>query len=200
MIGDSFYSSQKSALITLSLFLLLSAAAAHAQTTSFTYQGRLTDSNNPANGNYDLQFALFDNSSGGTQIGATQTVSTVSVSGGVFTVQLDFGVSAFPGASRFLEIGVRPSGGGSFSTLSPRQPISSTPYAIRSLNASSADAVTVNGVPRWERQLHSEHYEPAGGRQLQHQRQWDSGWDAFIKYRQRADAVQHRRRSRAFCR
>ena len=83
-------------LVILSLVLLLSAATtATAQTTSFTYQGRLTDSNNPANGNYDLQFALFDNSSVGTQVGATQTVSTVAVSGGVFTVQLDFGVSAF---------------------------------------------------------------------------------------------------------
>src|SRR5438105_15936304 len=129
-------------LVILSLVLLMSAATATAQTTSFTYQGRLTDSNNPANGNYDLQFALFDNSSVGTQVGATQTVSTVAVSGGVFTVQLDFGVSAFPGANRFLEIGVRPTGGGTFTTLAPRQQISATPYAIRTLNATTADALS----------------------------------------------------------
>ena len=83
--------------------VLLSAASVFSQTTGFTYQGRLTDSGTTANGNYDLQFALFDNLSGGTQVGATQTVSTVSVSDGVFTVQLDFGVSAFPGANRFLD-------------------------------------------------------------------------------------------------
>jgi hypothetical protein len=126
---------------------LLSAASVFGQTTAFTSQGRLTDGGTTANGNYDLQFALFDNLSGGTQVGATQTVSTVSVSGGVFAVQLDFGASAFPGANRFLEVSVRPTGGSGFTTLSPRQPITSTPYAIRSLNASSADTVTVNGVP-----------------------------------------------------
>src|SRR5437899_9749746 len=115
---------------------------AQTQTTSFTYQGRLTDSGMAATGNYDLKFALFDNSAGGTQIASTLTRSSVSVSGGVFTVQLDFGVSAFPGADRFLEIGVRPAGVGSFTTLSPRQQISSTPYAIRTLSATAADALS----------------------------------------------------------
>src|SRR6266536_768634 len=133
--------------LLLVLLVLISFNSANGQTAAFTYQGRLTDSGTPANGNYDLQFALFDSASGGTQIGAPQTVPTVLVSAGIFTVQLDFGASAFPGASRFLEIGARLSGGGAFTILTPRQQITSTPYAIRSLNASSADAVTVNGVP-----------------------------------------------------
>jgi hypothetical protein len=120
---------------------------APAQTTTFTYQGELTDGGTAANGSYDLQFALFDSAASGTQIGVTQTVPAVSVSNGLFTVQLDFGAAAFPGANRFLEIGVRPGGGDSFTTLTPRQQISSTPYAIRSLNASSADSVAVAGVP-----------------------------------------------------
>ena len=47
---------------------------ASAQTTTFTYQGELTDSATAANGSYDLQFALFGGASGGTQIGASQTV------------------------------------------------------------------------------------------------------------------------------
>ena len=64
------------------------------------------------------------------------------VSAGVFTVQLDFGVNAFPGANRFVEIGVRPAGGGSFTTLAPRQQISSSPYAIRTLSAATADALS----------------------------------------------------------
>jgi hypothetical protein len=75
------------------------AGAALGQTTAFTYHGQLTDAAQPANGNFDLQFALFGAASGGTQIGSTQTVAAVPVSGGVFTVQLDFGVSAFPGAN-----------------------------------------------------------------------------------------------------
>ncbi|PYS38567.1 MAG: hypothetical protein DMF71_16645 [Acidobacteria bacterium] len=81
-----------------------------AQTTAFTYQGRLTDGGTPANGNYDLQFTLWDSASGGSQIGATQNFSNIGVSSGIFTVTLDFGANAFPGANRFLEINARLSG------------------------------------------------------------------------------------------
>src|SRR2546422_2819926 len=135
----------------LLLLFTLCAVTALAQTTSFTYQGRLTDGGTPANANYDLQFTVWDALSSGTQQPQPSPVTVarnaVAVSSGIFTVQLDFGATAFPGADRFLEISARPSGVGSFTTLAPRQPITSTPYAIRSLNASSADAVTVNGVP-----------------------------------------------------
>src|SRR5438105_407695 len=129
-------------LLIPALILLTLARTASAQTTSFTYQGRLTDGGMPANGNYDLQFALWDSLSSGNQIGSTQTLSTVGVNAGIFTVTLDFGVNAFPGANRFLEISTRLSGGGSFTLLTPRQPITSTPYAVRSLGASLADAAT----------------------------------------------------------
>src|SRR5437762_8414417 len=138
-------------IVMISLLLLFSAGSAFSQTTSFTYQGRLTDSGTPANQNYDLQFTLWDALSGGTQQPQPSPVtvarSAVAIANGIFTVQLDFGANAFPGANRFLEISARLTGAGSFTTLAPRQPITSTPYAIRSLNASSADAVTVSGVP-----------------------------------------------------
>jgi hypothetical protein len=113
-----------------------------AQSTGFTYQGKLTDGANAANGSYDLQISLFDNLAGGTQIGSTLTRAGTNVAGGIFTVQLDFGVNAFPGANRFLEIGVRPVSSGGFTILSPRQQISSTPYAIRTLNATAADSLS----------------------------------------------------------
>src|SRR5438128_272189 len=117
----------------------LLATNASAQTTAFTYQGRLTDGGAPANGNYDLQFALWDSSSGGSQIGATQNFSNIGVSSGIFTVTLDFGANAFPGANRFLEISARLTGVSAFTLLLPRQPITSTPYAVRSGNATVAD-------------------------------------------------------------
>src|SRR5260370_20443027 len=133
-------------LLALSLLLLLGASAVFAQSTGFTYQGRLQDTGTPANGSYDLQFTLWDAVSGGTQqpqpTPVTVTRSAVSVANGIFTVQLDFGTSAFPGADRFLEIGVRPAGSGSLTILSPRQQISSTPYAVRSANAATADTAT----------------------------------------------------------
>src|SRR5437660_65424 len=124
------------------LAFLLAATSAFAQTSSVTYQGRLTDGGAPANGSYDVQFAVFESLSGGTQIGSTQTLNTVAVSNGVFTVSLDFGTNSFSGANRFLEISARPSGAGSLTLLTPRQPVTATPYAVRSANASAADALS----------------------------------------------------------
>lgn len=124
--------------------LLLGSVAVMAQTTSFTYQGRLTDGGNPANGSYDIQVKLFDALTGGTQIGATNSLNGVAVSGGVFTVTLDFGAAAFPGANRWAEISAKTAGSASFTTLTPRQPVTSTPYAIKSLNAGTADGLSAS--------------------------------------------------------
>src|SRR5437870_1119943 len=130
------------------LLVMASVGATRGQqTTSFTYQGRLTDAGAPANNNYDLQFTLWDAAVGGTQqpqpAPNALTKTNVAVTGGVFSVLLDFGLSAFPGADRFLEVGVRPGGsGGAFTILSPRQQISSTPYALRTLNATAADSLS----------------------------------------------------------
>jgi len=127
----------------LCLLLLLSGlVTAQAQTTQFTYQGRLTDSSLPANGTYDFQFALFNAVTAGTQVGSTVSLTNINVSSGNFTVTLDFGAGSFPGTSRFLQISVRLAGGGAFTTLSPRQPVTSTPYAIQSLNAAVANTLS----------------------------------------------------------
>ena len=113
-----------------------------AQTTSVTYQGKLTDGSNPANGQYDFVFRLFDSS--GTQIGGDLEKGDVQVTGGVFTVSLNFGVSLFSaGAADSLEIGVRPgTSTGLYTTLTPRQPLASSPFTIRSLSAGNADSAS----------------------------------------------------------
>ena len=122
------------------LLISLTGIALAQSSTIFTYQGRLTDNGSPANGNYDLQFKLYDALTGGTLIG-TRTRTNVPVTGGVFTVQLDFAVGAFGGPDRFLEIGVRTLGSPDpFTTLDPRQPITSTPFAFHSLTSGVADA------------------------------------------------------------
>lgn len=109
-----------------------------AQSTEFTYQGQITTSGSPATGNHDFEFALFDALSGGTQVGSTISLTGIAVTNGIFSAKLDFG-NQFPGASRFLEIRVRTSGSGSFTTLAPRQAVNSAPYAVKSLNATNAD-------------------------------------------------------------
>ena len=135
--------------LMVSLLLLLAAASgAGGQGTAFTYQGKLSDGGNPATGNYDFQFKLFDTVTvgTGTQQGSAVTVSSVTVANGIFTVQLDFGAcpSCFNGAARFLEIAVKPTSAETFTTLGPRQPITANPYAFRSLNA--ANAMTADGL------------------------------------------------------
>jgi hypothetical protein len=132
-------------LLACFLGLLLFAAGALAQTTAFTFQGRLNDSGIPANGNYDIQLELFDTATPGTgtQIGSTITLPGVKVTSGVFTVQLDFTAAAFSGADRFLEVGVTPAGSGNpLTILDPRQPITPTPYALYSANATTATTAT----------------------------------------------------------
>jgi hypothetical protein len=133
----------------LVIVLALSGQTSFAQTTEFTYQGRLLSGGLPASGNHDFQFSLFDELTGGNQFGSAVTLTDVNVTNGVFSVRIDFG-NAFPGANRFLEIGVKESGAANFATLSPRQAITSTPYSIKSLNAdnatSAANAANLGGV------------------------------------------------------
>ncbi len=107
--------------------------SATALPTSFTYQGRLTDGGSPANGVYDLRFILFDAETGGAQVGGIVAKEDVTVTNGLFSVELDFGASAFQGDARWLEIAVRPgsgSGATGYTVLSPRQPVSPAPYAL----------------------------------------------------------------------
>jgi hypothetical protein len=82
----------------------------------------------------NFQFGLWDALSGGTQLGTTQTVPSVSVSNGLFTVTLnsgsEFGANAFIGEARWLATFVQCTGDGSYNPLSPRQPVSPAPFAF----------------------------------------------------------------------
>ena len=121
------------------LSLLMGAGGALAQTAqppqapsggggySFTYQGQLKSGSTPFDGVCDFQFTFYDAPTGGTASGA-QTLTTVTVSKGLFTVQL---VYVFTGQQRWLEVAVRcPAGSGVYTTLSPRQMITAAPYAM----------------------------------------------------------------------
>lgn len=121
---------KKLVLVLLSLVGPLIARAAPLN-TAFTYQGRLTDGSNPAEGDYDFQFILFNAAVGGSAVGNTNTLADVPVTNGLFVVSLDFGVNAFVGDARWLEISVRPGASASaFTTLAPRQPLTPAPYAL----------------------------------------------------------------------
>src|SRR5690242_13214443 len=127
----------KIAVVIAALAWLGAAGPVLAQGTAFTYQGQLNNNGNPVTGSYDLQFGIYSAATNGTLFGLT-TNSDTPVTNGLFTVILDFGANVFNGGARWLQVGVRPGGSPTaFTLLQPRQPFTSTPYAITSLSAAS---------------------------------------------------------------
>ena len=122
---------------------MLSASFANqglAASTGFTYQGALLNAmGEPADGNYDFEFELYDAAMDGNLLD-TDSIGPVTVTDGIFTVEIDFGAAFFDGLSDlWLEIRVRESSSkGSHLILSPRQPITPTPLAI---NADQLDGM-----------------------------------------------------------
>ena len=133
-------------ILIASAICLAFAQTASAQTTAFTYQGKLTDEGAAPTGQYDFTFRLFTAGAGGTQVGSDVLVDDVQVTAGSFTVSLDFGSAAFSAnADRTLEIWVRPgASSGAYTMLTPRQPLTSSPFAVRTLSATSFAANAFN--------------------------------------------------------
>ena len=135
------------AILSCLLALALSSAfiLAGPLGTAFTYQGRLTDGGNAATGIYDMRFAIYDALADGSAVGGPLTNAAVTVSNGLFAVTLDFGAGVFDGNARWLEMGVATNGGGAFTALSPRQPLTPTPYAIFAGSASNLSGTLPDG-------------------------------------------------------
>jgi hypothetical protein len=127
-------------IVSIFVLIILAIAVSAQQTTSFSYQGKLNSSSVAANGSYDFKFELFSVISGGTSIGNI-TANGVSVSNGIFTVQLDFGANTFDGTDRYLDISVKLSSETTYTTLTPRQKIASVPYATKAIKSDNADSL-----------------------------------------------------------
>ncbi len=141
---------------SLALAAILAVCAGHAVAaplgTEFTYQAEVVESGALATGPVDLRFRLYDAAIGGARVDAigafgVERAGTALVNGR-FTTTLDFGANPYGGDARWLEIDVRPAGGGAYTTLVPRQLLSSTPYARFAPNAANALNATnaVNAV------------------------------------------------------
>ncbi|MEX0876917.1 MAG: hypothetical protein WD114_05615 [Phycisphaerales bacterium] len=121
--------------------LALSAVGLHAE--PFVFQGQLSEGGAPADGIYDLEFLLYSDDIGGTQIGSTVTLEDRQVEDGNFSVELDFGNGAFNGTERWIEIRVREGASiGGFTDLSPRAKVGSAPQASYANRAGTADTIT----------------------------------------------------------
>lgn len=117
---------------------------AFGQPTSFTYQGQLKDGGSPASGAFDMSFSIFDAEVDGNLIagplvfdGQGGNPPQMNVSSGLFTTTLNFGAGIFDGNPRWLEITV------AGTPLSPRQAITSAPYAQRANDAQSCNTANV---------------------------------------------------------
>lgn len=103
------------------------------------YQGQLNDdSGNPLSGQYGMVFRIYDAEAGGSELW-NSGAQTVTVSQGLFNVELNVDPSILNGQALWLEMTV----GGE--VLSPRQALLAAPYALYSEDAQTAQtAVTLN--------------------------------------------------------
>jgi hypothetical protein len=160
--------------VILFLALLLGNPLLQAEPlgTAISYQGRLDDKGEPANGQYSFRFRLLADPDGVTQIGPLVDIPSKTISGGLLNASLDFGASAFGDAARWLEISVKPgapSDPGEYIKLNPQPLLPSgasqyarvagnvadgsitapkiAPGSIRSLNLADGEVVrSVNGL------------------------------------------------------
>lgn len=102
-------------------------AAVHAN--SFTYQGRLTEDGQLANGRYDFRFRFFPNADEESFAVGELTVGDVGVSNGLFTAELDFGAGIFAEPELWLEIAVKKREADEFIVQRPRQSLTAAPWA-----------------------------------------------------------------------
>ena len=74
--------------LILPLVLLATATSLYAQGTAFTYHGRLNQNGNPATGNYDLRFTIYDAAGGLGIVAGPLTQGGVGITNGLFTTTL----------------------------------------------------------------------------------------------------------------
>ena len=115
------------------MLLMLSVATAQAS-TAYTYQGRLNDSDEPADGLYDFRFQLYSDPDGLYLVSGTVLKDDVDVVDGYFTTEIDFASKPiFNGQALWLQIEVRPGASvdpGDYVAMQPLQSMTPTPYAI----------------------------------------------------------------------
>jgi len=118
---------------TFALAVFALPAAADPQLPDFVYQGRLEQNGAPANGNFDLAFALYDAPAAGNQVGATINELAYPVNAGVFSISLAF-PGAFTGTQLYLQVSVQGT------PMLPRQPVATTPVSQFTLTGTTGPA------------------------------------------------------------
>jgi hypothetical protein len=118
------------------------AMAAAAAPDTLGYQGRLTNGGVAVNGNVTVTFRLYSVASGGTALWTE--ANSVAVANGLYSVILGQS-TAFPGSlfTQPLWLGVSLNAD---PEMTPRQPLTSTPYSQRAKSADSANYASALSV------------------------------------------------------
>src|SRR5688500_5101621 len=128
--------------VTLVALALLTSVAASAQVPKrIGYQGRLLKADGvPATGALRFTFTLYDAQTGGAPLWTEE--QTLALSEGLYSTQLGavvpLAASLFGSPQRFLELKVEGE------TLSPRQQLSSAPFAMVCESATNVTGGSVN--------------------------------------------------------
>ena len=101
--------------------------------TAFTYQGRLIRNNQPISETCALSLSLWDAASAGSFLNSN-TLSSVAINTGLFTVVLDFGSAVYNGQALYLETAVKCASDPNYVTLLPRTQLRPAPYALYAIN------------------------------------------------------------------
>lgn len=109
------------------------------------YQGKLTTAQGGlVNGNYDMTFSIYSDSTGGTLLW-TETQDSVSVENGIFSVYMG-SVNPIPfdiwgSGPRYLGVTI-----GTTPEMTPRKLMASVPFAFTSAKGDCWDCTTISGV------------------------------------------------------
>ncbi len=126
---------------------VMSLASAAPLETAFTYQGQLNQLGRPANGTFDFEVSLFDVAENGSALAPAVVVEDVDVVDGIFSIELDFGLTGISDEQLWLEVGVRDGRQiALFTPLTPRTKLAPSPASLYALSAGVAETLAIGNL------------------------------------------------------
>lgn len=126
--------------VSLAAFAGLIESKALADSTHYTYQGRLAQNGSAVSGLYDLRFRVFPTLNSDVPISTTYA-DDHPINDGLFTARIEI-TPIYSVGPRWIEVSVRPGSisnsdrsDASYTKLNPRQELTPTPYAILAYKA-----------------------------------------------------------------
>ncbi|MEM6937411.1 MAG: hypothetical protein AAF552_13205 [Pseudomonadota bacterium] len=134
-------------LCLIAALCMLSSVSGAPLETAFTYQGQLNQLSRPANGTFDFEVALFDVAENGSTLAPAVVVEDVMVVDGIFSIELDFGLTGISDEQLWLEVSVRDGRQiALFTPLTPRTKLAPSPASLYALSAGVAETLAIGNL------------------------------------------------------